>query len=288
MNSRGDIIALYGAQGGLTCRYTYDSWGKVISVTNASGNEITSQTSIANLNPIRYRGYYLDNETGYYYLGSRYYDPEVKRFISADDEDVILLDFTSFYDKNLYAYCDDNPVSREDSSGCAWDTIFDVVSLGFSIAEIIANPYDVSNWIGLVGDTIDLIPIVTGVGETVRGIKFIDKIDGNILEVAKAVDFTDNTKIAMEKLEIINGFTKSEKGLGITIHNGYKTGPGFKENYKEFTEILVIRPDYFDKDKSIIYELKPYNYHSIKRGLSQLKKYNDLLGGKNIISLELY
>ena len=97
--------------------------GNTISIKDASGNEITSTSHIGNINPIRYRGYYLDKEINFYYLGSRYYDPEVSRFISSDDIGVISLDNTSLYDKNLYAYCDNNPVSREDESGYFWFTV---------------------------------------------------------------------------------------------------------------------------------------------------------------------
>ena len=77
-------------------------------------NMIASTTHIGNINPIRYRGYYHDSETNLYYLLSRYYDSEVGRFISSDDVAVITLDPTSFYDKNLYAYCENNPVGRKD------------------------------------------------------------------------------------------------------------------------------------------------------------------------------
>lgn len=119
-NSRGDVEALYNTSGTLVARYTYDAWGNIISIKNSVGTDITSSTHIANLNPIRYRGYHYDSETGFYYLNSRYYNPEVGRFINADDASVITLDPTSFYDKNLYAYCDNNPVSRVDESGDSW------------------------------------------------------------------------------------------------------------------------------------------------------------------------
>ena len=63
---------------------TATTWGKVVSVKDVSGAAITSSTHIANVNPIRYRGYYYDTEAGMYYLKSRYYDPQVKRFLNAD------------------------------------------------------------------------------------------------------------------------------------------------------------------------------------------------------------
>ena len=83
-NLQGDVIAILDTSGNVVARYTYDAWGKVLSVTDANGNAITSATHVANANPIRYRGYYYDTDTGWYCLNSRYYDPEVKRFINAD------------------------------------------------------------------------------------------------------------------------------------------------------------------------------------------------------------
>ena len=68
---------------------------------------------IGTLNPFRYRGYYYDTETGLYYLNSRYYDPRTCRFISADDINNLGV-CSDLDDKNLYAYCDNSPVDRED------------------------------------------------------------------------------------------------------------------------------------------------------------------------------
>ena len=110
-------------------RYTYDAWGKVLSVTDANGNANTSSTFIGNVNPIRYRGYYYDKETGWYYLNSRYYDPEVKRFINADSEISGAND--QITGKNLFAYCFNNPVMLTDETGSwpKWATgILNVVS----------------------------------------------------------------------------------------------------------------------------------------------------------------
>ena len=81
--------------------------------------EITTTGTIGEINPLRYRGYYYDAETGFYYLGSRYYDPEVGRFISPDSADVLEVQ-SNLYDKNLYAYCDNNPVMRKDETGDVW------------------------------------------------------------------------------------------------------------------------------------------------------------------------
>ncbi|MBE6592173.1 MAG: hypothetical protein E7646_09050 [Ruminococcaceae bacterium] len=91
-------------------------------ITNPTNANVTSATHIANLNPFRYRGYIYDTETGLYYLNSRYYDAEVGRFISPDSVDIVTLT-EGIYDKNLYAYCDNNPVMRVDEGGEFWNLI---------------------------------------------------------------------------------------------------------------------------------------------------------------------
>ena len=74
------------------------------------------------LNPFGYRSYWFDRETGLYYLNSRYYDPAIGRFISPDSVGVITASPLGLTDKNLYAYCDNNPVMRRDDGGMFWDT----------------------------------------------------------------------------------------------------------------------------------------------------------------------
>lgn len=91
--------------------YTYDAWGKVLSVTG------TLASTIGTINPFRYRGYYYDRETGFYYLNSRYYDPEVGRFINAD---AVLGANGGIVGYNLFAYCNNNPVNYSDPSGECW------------------------------------------------------------------------------------------------------------------------------------------------------------------------
>ena len=83
------------------------AWGKVLSV---SGN-----TALANVNPFRYRGYYYDIETQLYYLQSRYYDPEIGRFINADDVDILLSN--DYKNSNLFCYCYNEPINNQDRMG---------------------------------------------------------------------------------------------------------------------------------------------------------------------------
>ena len=115
-NGQGDVVRLISASGATEAMYTYDAWGKILSVTDGSGNTISDASHIANVNPIRYRGYYYDVETGFYYLQSRYYDPEVGRFINADDIDCLGADGSQL-SYNLFAYCMNSPVNRFDADG---------------------------------------------------------------------------------------------------------------------------------------------------------------------------
>ena len=113
-NISGDIIGITDAEGNPIAAYTYDAWGKLLDITTAEeSNE--EQLSLANANPLRYRGYYYDNETGYYYLQSRYYNPEWGRFISADS--FAYLDTQNSFSLNAYIYCWDCPIIFEDAEG---------------------------------------------------------------------------------------------------------------------------------------------------------------------------
>ncbi len=88
-------------------------------MTDGSGNDVSGNAGhIANRNPLRYRGYYYDTDTGLYYLQSRYYDPETGRFINADDPGLIQsLSQSTVMGTNLFVYCDSNPVGYSDPDG---------------------------------------------------------------------------------------------------------------------------------------------------------------------------
>ena len=114
-NAQGDVTGLVDSAGTKVVSYAYDPWGKT---WDASG---TLATTLGTFNPLRYRGYVYDTETGLYYLNSRYYNPTWGRFINADTTDVLgaSLDKAN-WDKNLFAYCDNNPIIRVDHGGQIW------------------------------------------------------------------------------------------------------------------------------------------------------------------------
>ena len=104
LSLQGDVIRIISKTGETKAEYTYDAWGKVLSETG----------TLAAVNPLRYRGYYYDTETGLYYLQSRYYDPVVKRFINADGYASTGQGFLGY---NMFAYCGNDPVNRLDVDG---------------------------------------------------------------------------------------------------------------------------------------------------------------------------
>ena len=108
VNGQGDVVKLLHGTNTTVAEYSYDAYGNVL----------TKSGSLADLNPLRYRGYYCDTETGFYYLQSRYYDPAVRRFINADS-------YTStgqgFLGYNMFAYCNNNPANGDDPTGYSMD-----------------------------------------------------------------------------------------------------------------------------------------------------------------------
>ena len=117
-NAQGDVTGLVNSSGTQVVAYTYDAWGNPLTTTG------TMAGTLGKLNPFRYRGYVYDTETGLYYLQSRYYNPETGRFINADSINLITATPNSAtWDKNLFSYCDNNPVVRADQGGELWNTI---------------------------------------------------------------------------------------------------------------------------------------------------------------------
>lgn len=114
-NVQGDIIGIIDSTGTKVVEYTYSAWGDLLSVTG------TLADTIGQRNPLRYRGYYYDAETGFYYLTSRYYDAEIGRFVNADN--AISGTGESVQGYNLFAYCFNNPVKMSDETG-HWPYVF--------------------------------------------------------------------------------------------------------------------------------------------------------------------
>ena len=147
-NIFGDILRIYSDSGALYAEYSYDALGKCTIKSNTD--------NIANINPFRYRGYYYDRETGWYYLNSRYYDPEVGRFLSADTVEYLAPE--TINGLNLYAYCGNNPIMYTDSEGTSWWTDFWNSIAGKIVGTIL-----------VVGAVVVVSVLTAGVGAAVTG-----------------------------------------------------------------------------------------------------------------------
>jgi len=108
----GNILGITLQDGEVVVKYEIDAYGNTCNITGSLSS------TIGLINPFRYKGYYYDVETGWFWLSSRYYSPELCRFISPDD--VSYLDPESVNGLNLYCYCANNPINYVDPSGHAW------------------------------------------------------------------------------------------------------------------------------------------------------------------------
>lgn len=168
-NAQNDVIAIADKDGNVLVNYTYDAWGKIISITadnnrnitdlkddifmnrtdlttgesgpvlDENGNPVTEASlsvQLARINPILYRSYYYDKETEWYYLKTRYYSADMCRFINADG---IIQTGQGVLDKNMFAYCMNNPANMVDSEGdiAAWIIALGIISLCTVIGGII-------------------------------------------------------------------------------------------------------------------------------------------------------
>ena len=107
-NLQGDVVAILDSNGTSMVKYTYNAWGKLLSTTG------TMATTLGVHNPLRYRGYVYDPETGLYYVSSRYYDPQLGRFINAD---ALVSTGQGLLGNNMFAYCTNNPMNYVDRDG---------------------------------------------------------------------------------------------------------------------------------------------------------------------------
>lgn len=190
-NISNDIVGITDSAGNIIAEYEYDEWGKLISVEAES----EEAQAIAQMNPLRYRGYYYDNETGYYYLQSRYYDPGLGRFISADD--FAYVDASGKFSINAYAYCTNNPVNFSDSTGYdfTFDTLFDIIRkcllIDFifpqfrykpkiTLPKVNTKKINVSKWVSEAGKVIGAVITEIFVCFDLQAIKSKLKLEWNI------------------------------------------------------------------------------------------------------------
>ena len=126
LSLQGDVVAILDSSGVSVVEYTYDAWGRPLTTTGSMA------ASLGLHNPLRYRGYVYDRETGLYYLQSRYYNPTIGRFISADK---YVLTGHGLVGHNMFAYCNNNPIMFSDPAGESI-TIATLILIGSIIAAV--------------------------------------------------------------------------------------------------------------------------------------------------------
>ena len=131
-NAQGDVIGIIDSNGTQVVNYTYGAWGDILSTTG------TLASTIGEKNPLRYRGYYYDSETGFYYLQTRYYDPETGRFLNADG---FISTGQGILSNNMFAYCGNNPVNNVDATGTRYEYTAGGFGGGGGSAQLIAQTF---------------------------------------------------------------------------------------------------------------------------------------------------
>ena len=227
-NLQGDVTAILNASGSPVVSYTYDAWGKPLTVTGSLA------TTLGTHNPLRYRGYVYDTETELYYLQSRYYNPDTGRFLNADA-------FTStgqgFTGNNMFAYCGNNPVARKDDGGDFWLNVLIGAAVG-AVAGVVGQVLSdvatsalngkvtISNWQTYTG---------AAVGGAAGGV--VLATTGN-MNAANAVTGAVTTGVgqSLEKLTISN-YDKSwaEIGANTVIDGAISYGLGKLPGVKKVT-----------------------------------------------------
>ena len=317
-NAQGDVMQLRDEADTIVANYAYDAFGRLLSVTDIDGKAISDQTSFAHRNPLRYRGYLYDSETGFYYLGSRYYDPKIRRFINADNN----LSSASICGYNLFAYCGNNPVNRTDATGEAWWhwALGAAIVVGCAVATV-ATCGGFAAAAGAVA-AVCAGTAAASTAATVAASAFVGSAAvygslslSSLADSASVEDFNNKgnwgTVASTAGGAIVggvNGYTVSKaltpktvgRGMhnpkiraaaqrGVLEHKQMDYGPNVD---KEVTIASGCRVDGIDFKNRIIYELKPNNPRAIARGLSQLNRYTEAAsqryGGKWTGTLRLY
>ncbi len=136
-NLQGDVLGL-ADESGMGAYYNYDAWGNILQMDAATTSYYNAMTA----NPLRYRGYIYDTETGFYYLQSRYYDPAVCRFIN---EDSYISTGTGLLGYNMFSYCNNNPVLNIDSTGKNAEAVLKAWTLGMPWLTLVDGPLPVGD-----------------------------------------------------------------------------------------------------------------------------------------------
>lgn len=209
INGQGDVIGIFDVNGNCVVTYNWDNaWGY-----NPEPDGPMADT-LGTLNPLRYRSYVYDEETGYYYLQSRYYDPEICRFINADNYPATGQGFTG---NNMFVYCGNNPVSRKDTSGDLWGTVAIGVITQY-VSDVVGNLIDGKTGIDVFMPTSSLGDyIAAGVTALIPGTGIGAAFVRNI--ASEGISIIEDAIVGNE-INLVNSVTNV--GLGTILDVGFE------------------------------------------------------------------
>lgn len=203
---QGDVVAMIDVNGTQVVEYHYDAWGAPISKTG------TMAATLGTVNPFRYRGYVYDEETGLYYLNSRFYSPILKRYINTD---VILGVIAKCISHNAFFYCSNSPVSKFDATGTnEKDVAVDYFNAGLLNSSPVLEPIQLPQTYLIPAPTPIEMPsnvraAVEGAGFTpLDGYEYSSSyVNGNLITVAFtkeiSYNFLGKLRTAVEKDTVV-------------------------------------------------------------------------------------
>ena len=200
-NLQGDVMRVQSGSGNTVAQYAYDAWGNIIAIMG----------TLAELNPLRYRGYVYDQETGFYYLNSRYYDPEIGRFINPD---AAIGQVGNIKGNNMFTYALNNPIMYSDLTG-NWPKLSTVLAGVAAVAATVAVAAAVVATCGAA------IPAVAAGGSLALGLSAgsaASAIATTALAVAGATAIASATSYALEK--IAADTSKNDNSVYVLVDEG--------------------------------------------------------------------
>ncbi len=203
LNVQGDVVSIVDIGGTEIVKYRYNAWGETVSIKGTGAN------TIGLFNPIRYRSYYFDAETGLYYVSSRYYDPEIGRWINADDAIAGVGGDLKGY--NLFAYCFNNPVNMDDQAGNWPKWIKNTVKW---VAKNIVKPV-----VKTVQKTLSKVDLTYSTGVNVSGTPSAWIFNG---QIGVSMDTKGNVAIQASGG---GGITGGDPGISITRYQSVTNAP---------------------------------------------------------------
>ncbi|MCK9471543.1 MAG: RHS repeat-associated core domain-containing protein, partial [Bacilli bacterium] len=225
---QNDIIGITNSNGNLIVTYVYDAYGSIVSINDTSG------INLGVINPFRFKSYYFDEETKFYYLNSRYYDPLIGRFINADD-----IGMLAEGELNLFKYCDNNPVTGYDPMGTwnwgrFWKITGGVAGAAIAVTLVVATG----------GTALTLLSIGAGIAGYAVG--------SNIATVVESKHYVKHNDIASMPKDRYNEIVENMKTVGMSRDEKLSYIRYLKEkepyNYRNWTEAQMMREfEYHDR-----------------------------------------